>query len=96
MKAGSKLFINVKNTGTYTFQYTATKALTQTGVEVLDFEYQNEVQEVKFVVPRGGIYNISATPIRGNFDVDAKIGEESAFEDGSSFSTFNDKNKKTR
>ena len=96
MKAGSKLFINVKNTGTYTFQYTATKALTQTGVEVLDFEYQNEVQEVKFVVPRGGIYNISATPIRGNFDVDAKIGEESAFEDGSSFSTFHDKNKKTR
>lgn len=96
MKAGSKLFINVKNTGTYTFQYTATKALTQTGVEVLDFEYQNEVQEVKFVVPRGGIYNISATPIRGNFDVDAKIGEESAFEDGSSFSTHKDTDKKTR
>ncbi len=82
MKAGSKLYINVNCDETYTLQYTASKAVTQTGVQVLDFEYKDEVQEVKFVVPRGGIYKISATAIRGSFDVSAKLGKDSILENG--------------
>jgi len=92
MKAGSKLYINVNCNETYTLQYTASKAVTQTGVQVLDFEYDNEVQEVKFVVPRGGIYKITATAIRGWFEVSANLGEDSILDlkNGTSFTT-NDK-----
>ena len=93
MKAGSKLYINVNCDETYTLQYTASKAVTQTGVQVLDFEYKDEVQEVKFVVPRGGIYKISATAIRGSFDVSAKLGKDSILENGiPSFTASGSKN----
>lgn len=93
MKAGSKLYINVNCDKTYTLQYTVSKAVTQTGVQVLDFEYKDEVQEVKFVVPRGGIYKISATAIRGSFDVSAKLGEDSILEnDISSFTASGNRN----
>lgn len=79
MKAGRKVYINVNypaGAGSYTLKYTTLEALTETGVKTLDFEYQNEVQEVKFVVPKSGIYKISATAIRGGFTVTGKTGSQ--------------------
>lgn len=79
IKAGGKLFVNVNTKGlqegAYTLKYTASKAITQTGIEVMDFEYLGEVQKVKFVVPRGGVYKISAAAVRGSFTVSGAIGE---------------------
>lgn len=77
MKAGRKVYIKVNypDAGSYTLKYTTVEALTGTGVKTLDFEYQNEVQEVKFVVPKSGIYKVSATAIRGSFSVVGNTGD---------------------
>lgn len=78
MKAGRKVYIHVDypDAGSYTLKYKAVEALTETGAKTLDFEYQGEVQEVKFVVPKGGIYKVSATAVRGGFTVTGKIGSQ--------------------
>ncbi|HBN57400.1 MAG TPA: hypothetical protein DD414_11560 [Lachnospiraceae bacterium] len=76
MKAGKKVFIHVgyPDAGSYTLKYTAVKAMTAAGIETLDFEYDEEIQKVKFVVPKGGIYHVSAAAVRGSFTVEGKIG----------------------
>lgn len=76
MKTGRKVYINVKypDAGSYTLKYTTVEAITETGVRTLDFEYNGEVQEIKFVVPKGGIYKVSATAVRGGFTVEGKTG----------------------
>lgn len=81
LKAGEKIFIKAQYTeaGTYTLSYTMMKAATETGTTVLDFSYTGEEQEVKFVVPRGGIYKITAAAIRGKFKVAGRIGGKEAF-----------------
>lgn len=81
MKAGRKVYIHVNypaGAGSYTLKYTTLEALTETGVKTLDFEYENEVQEVKFVVPKSGIYKVSATAIRGGFTVIGRTGSQEA------------------
>lgn len=76
MKAGEKVFINVKypDAGAYTLKYTKDEALAEAGVRTLDFEYKDEVQEVKFAVPKSGTYKISATAVRGSFTVKGEVG----------------------
>lgn len=76
MKSGRKVYIKVNypDAGSYTLKYTTAEAITETGVKTLDFEYNGEVQEVKFVAPKGGIYKVSATAVRGSFTVEGKLG----------------------
>lgn len=92
MKAGGKILLKVDypDEGTYTLKYTAVKTITETGVEVLDFNYRDEVQKVPFVVPRGGIYKVSVTAIKGNFSVFGRIGQKNVLKKQEIDTFFND------
>lgn len=83
MKAGRKVYIHVDypDEGSYTLKYRTLEAITETGARTLDFGYQDEVQEVKFVVPKGGTYKVSATAVRGRFAVAGKIGNRTVVDE---------------
>jgi len=75
MNKDEKVFMKVMcpEAGKYTLEYKAVETVKVEGFGTLNFEYPGEVQEVKVPIEHAGIYKISATSIKGNFDVKAEI-----------------------